>query len=223
MYRILVVEDDEVIAGAIAKSVAKWGYEVECVSDFQDVLGHFVRFDPQLVLLDLSLPFYNGFHWCSEIRKLSKVPIIFISSASDNLNIVLAMNMGGDDFIVKPFDLTVLAAKIRALIRRTYDFAGQTNLLEHRGAILNIGEGTLTYQGEKVQLTRNEHRILQLLLENKGQVVSRDALMNHLWETDSYIDDNTLTVNVTRLRRKLEAVGLEDFIVTKKSMGYLVE
>jgi len=178
---------------------------------------------PRLVLLDISPPFYNGFHWCSEIRKVSKVPIIFISSASDNLNIVLAMNMGGDDFIVKPFDLTVLAAKIRALIRRTYDFAGQTNLLEHRGAILNIGEGTLTYQGEKVQLTRNEHRILQLLLENKGQVVSRDALMNHLWETDSYIDDNTLTVNVTRLRRKLEAVGLEDFIVTKKSMGYLVE
>ena len=223
MYRILVVEDDPVIAGAIEKSVAKWGYEVECVTDFQDVLGHFVRFDPQLVLLDISLPFYNGFHWCSEIRKVSKVPIIFISSASDNLNIVLAMNMGGDDFIVKPFDLTVLAAKIRALIRRTYDFAGQTNLLEHRGAILNIGEGTLTYQGEKVQLTRNEHRILQLLLENKGQVVSRDALMNHLWETDSYIDDNTLTVNVTRLRRKLEAVGLEDFIVTKKSVGYLVE
>jgi two-component system response regulator protein BraR/BceR len=223
VYRILVVEDDPVIAGAIEKPVAKWGYEVECVTDFQDVLGHFVRFDPQLVLLDISLPFYNGFHWCSEIRKVSKVPIIFISSASDNLNIVLAMNMGGDDFIVKPFDLTVLAAKIRALIRRTYDFAGQTNLLEHRGAILNIGEGTLTYQGEKVQLTRNEHRILQLLLENKGQVVSRDALMNHLWETDSYIDDNTLTVNVTRLRRKLEAVGLEDFIVTKKSMGYLVE
>lgn len=223
MYRILVVEDDEVIAGAIAKSVAKWGYEVECVSDFQDVLGHFVRFDPQLVLLDLSLLFYNGFHWCSEIRKLSKVPIIFISSASDNLNIVLAMNMGGDDFIVKPFDLTVLAAKIRALLRRTYDFAGQTNLLEHKGAILNLSEATLTYQGEKVQLTRNEHRILQLLLENKGQVVTREALMNYLWETDSYVDDNTLTVNVTRLRRKLEGLGPRGLIVTKKSMGYMVE
>jgi DNA-binding response OmpR family regulator len=196
---------------------------VECVSDFQDVLGHFVRFDPQLVLLDLSLPFYNGFHWCSEIRKLSKVPIIFISSASDNLNIVLAMNMGGDDFIVKPFDLTVLAAKIRALLRRTYDFAGQTNLLEHKGAILNLSEATLTYQGEKVQLTRNEHRILQLLLENKGQVVTREALMNYLWETDSYVDDNTLTVNVTRLRRKLEGLGLRGLIVTKKSMGYMVE
>ena len=223
MYRILVVEDDEVNAGPIAKSIDKWGNEVECVSDFQDVLGHFVRFDPQLVLLDLSLPFYNGFHWCSEIRKLSKVPIIFISSASDNLNIVLAMNMGGDDFIVKPFDLTVLAAKIRALLRRTYDFAGQTNLLEHKGAILNLSEATLTYQGEKVQLTRNEHRILQLLLENKGQVVTREALMNYLWETDSYVDDNTLTVNVTRLRRKLEGLGLRGLIVTKKSMGYMVE
>jgi len=223
VHRILVVEDDPVIAGAIAKSVAKWGYEVECVADFQDVLGHFVRFDPQLVLIDVSLPFFNGYHWCSEIRKVSKVPIMFISSASDNLNIVLAMNMGADDFIVKPFDLTVLAAKIRALIRRTYDFAGQTNLLEHRGAILNIGEATLTYQGQKVQLTRNEHKILQLLLENKGQVVRRETLMNYLWETDSYVDDNTLTVNVTRLRRKLEEVGLKDFIVTKKSMGYLVE
>lgn len=223
MHRILVVEDDPVIAGAIAKSVAKWGYEVECVADFQDVLGHFVRFDPQLVLIDVSLPFFNGYHWCSEIRKVSKVPIMFISSASDNLNIVLAMNMGADDFIVKPFDLTVLAAKIRALIRRTYDFAGQTNLLEHRGAIVNIGEATLTYQGQKVQLTRNEHKILQLLLENKGQVVRRETLMNYLWETDSYVDDNTLTVNVTRLRRKLEEVGLKDFIVTKKSMGYLVE
>lgn len=223
LYRILVVEDDPVIAGAIEKSVTQWGYEVQCVTDFQDVLGSFARFDPQLVLLDISLPFYNGYHWCSEIRKLSKVPIIFISSASDNLNIVLAMNMGADDYITKPFDLTVLAAKIRALIRRTYDFAGQTNLLEHRGAILNVGEAALTYQGQKVQLTRNEHRILQLLMENNGRVVTREALMNYLWATDSYVDDNTLTVNVTRLRRKLEAVGLTDFIVTKKSMGYLVE
>lgn len=223
MYRILVVEDDPIIAGAIEKSVAKWGYEVECVTDFQDVLGHFARFDPQLVLLDLSLPFYNGFHWCSEIRKVSKVPIMFISSASDNLNIVLAMNMGGDDFITKPFDLTVLAAKIGALMRRTYDFTGQTNLLEHRGAILNLGDATLTYQGQKVQLTRNEHKILQLLLEHKGQVVTREALMNYLWETDSYVDDNTLTVNVTRLRRKLEGLGLGEMIITKKSMGYLVE
>jgi two-component system response regulator protein BraR/BceR len=223
VYRILVVEDDLVIAHTIQKSIEKWGYQVECVTDFQNVLGKFVEFDPQLVLLDISLPFYNGFHWCSEIRRLSKVPIMFLSSASDNLNIVMAMNLGGDDFITKPFDLTVLAAKIRALLRRTYDFAGQTNLLEHRGAVLNISDATLTYEGQKVDLTRNEHKILQLLLENKGQVVTREAIMTHLWETDSYVDDNTLTVNITRLRRKLESIGLKDFIVTKKSLGYMVE
>lgn len=223
MYRILVVEDDMIIANAIKKTITKWGYQVECVTDFQDVMGQFVAFDPQLVLLDISLPYYDGFHWCTEIRKVSKVPIIFISSASDNLNIVMAMNMGGDDYITKPFDLTVLAAKIRALIRRTYDFAGQTNLVEHRGAILNIGDGTLTYRGQEVELTRNEHRILQLLMENKGQVVTRETIMTHLWETDSYVDDNTLTVNVARLRRKLESLGLDDFIVTKKSVGYMVE
>lgn len=223
MYRILVVEDDQVIANTIKKSIAKWGYEVQCVTDFQKVLSQFIEFDPQLVLLDISLPFYNGFHWCSEIRKISKVPIMFLSSASDNLNIVMAMNMGGDDFITKPFDLSVLAAKIRALLRRTYDFAGQTNLLEHKGAILNISDATVTYQGQKVELTRNEHKILQLLMENKGQVVTRETIMTHLWETDSYVDDNNLTVNITRLRRKLESIGLADFILTRKSMGYMVE
>lgn len=223
MYRILVVEDDQVIANTIKKSIAKWGYEVQCVTDFQKVLSQFIEFDPQLVLLDISLPFYNGFHWCSEIRKISKVPIMFLSSASDNLNIVMAMNMGGDDFITKPFDLSVLAAKIRALLRRTYDFAGQTNLLEHKGAILNISDATVTYQGQKVELTRNEHKILQLLMENKGQVVTRETIMTHLWETDSYVDDNTLTVNITRLRRKLESIGLANFILTRKSMGCMVE
>ena len=223
MYRILVVEDDQVIANTIKKSIAKWGYEVQCVTDFQKVLSQFIEFDPQLVLLDISLPFYNGFHWCSEIRKIFKVPIMFLSSASDNLNIVMAMNMGGDDFITKPFDLSVLAAKIRALLHRTYDFAGQTNLLEHKGAILNISDATVTYQGQKVELTRNEHKILQLLMENKGQVVTRETIMTHLWETDSYVDDNNLTVNITRLRRKLESIGLADFILTRKSMGYMVE
>jgi DNA-binding response OmpR family regulator len=173
--------------------------------------------------LDISLPFYNGYHWCNEIRKLSKVPIIFISSAADNMNIVMAMNMGGDDFIAKPFDLSVLTAKVQAMLRRTYDFAGQTNLMEHHGAILNTSDATLTYNGEQIDLTRNEYKILKMLMENSGNVVPREALMTMLWETDSYVDDNTLTVNVTRLRRKLEAVGLAEFITTKKGMGYEVK
>lgn len=223
MYRILIVEDDPIIAKTMEKHIASWGYEVACVTDFNDVLSEFAAFDPQLVLLDISLPFFNGYHWCNEIRKLSKVPIIFISSASDNMNIVMAMNMGGDDFLAKPFDLSVLTAKVQALLRRTYDFAGQTNLLEHRGAILNTSDATLTFQGDRIELTRNEYKILKMLMENKGKVVSRESLMVMLWETDSYVDDNTLTVNVTRLRRKLEALGLTDFIATKKGMGYEVK
>src|SRR5690554_3410498 len=183
MYRILIVEDDAVIASAMKKGLEVWGYEVECVSDFKNVLSDFARIDPQLVLLDISLPFYNGYHWCNEIRKLSKVPIIFISSASDNMNIVMAMNMGGDDFLAKPFDLSVLTAKVQALLRRTYDFAGQTNLLEHRGAILNTSDATLTFQGDRIELTRNEYKILKMLMENKGKVVSRESLMVMLWET----------------------------------------
>lgn len=223
MYRILIVEDDAVIAKTIEKHIKSWGYEVECATDFEDVLSHFVAFNPQLVLLDISLPFYNGYHWCNEIRKLSKVPIIFISSAADNMNIVMAMNMGGDDFIAKPFDLSVLTAKVQAMLRRTYDFVGQTNLMEHNGAILNTSDATLTYNGEQIDLTRNEYKILKMLMENSGNVVPREALMTMLWETDSYVDDNTLTVNVTRLRRKLEAVGLAEFITTKKGMGYEVK
>ena len=223
MYRILIVEDDAIIAKTMQRHITSWGYEVKCAADFKDVLSLFVAFDPQLVLLDISLPFYNGYHWCNEIRKLSKVPIIFISSASDTMNIVMAMNMGGDDFIAKPFDLSVLTAKVQAVLRRTYDFAGQTNLLEHRGAILNTSDATLTYEGEQTDLTRNEYKILKMLMENNGKVVTRESLMTMLWETDSYVDDNTLTVNVTRLRRKLEALGLPDFITTKKGMGYEVK
>ena len=223
MYRILIVEDDAVIASSMKKGLEVWGYEVECVSDFKNVLSDFARIDPQLVLLDISLPFYNGYHWCGEIRKFSKVPIMFISSASDNMNIVMAMNMGGDDFIAKPFDLNVLTAKVQALLRRTYDFAGTSSLLEHRGAILNVSDGTFTYDGEKVELSRNELKILQVLMENSGKVVSRDTLMVKLWETDSFVDENTLSVNVNRLRRKLESLGLTDFITTRKGLGYLVE
>ena len=223
MYRILIVEDDPGIAQAVAEQAEMWDLEARCVKNFRNVLAEFSEYDPHLVLLDISLPFFNGYHWCGEIRKVSKVPILFISSASDNMNIVMAMNMGADDFIAKPFDLNVLTAKIQAMLRRTYDFGGQTGFIEHHGAILNTNDTTLTYQGQKVELTKNDYRILQTLMENKGKVVSRDTLMAKLWETDSFIDENTLTVNVTRLRRKLDAVGLTDFILTKKGIGYLVE
>lgn len=220
MYKIFMVEDDEIIARSIREHLQAWNYDVCCVEDFSNVVAEFVRFDPQLVLMDITLPCFNGYHWCSEIRKISKVPVIFLSSAADNMNIVMAVNMGADDFIPKPFDLEVLTVKIQAMLRRSYDFAGTGSMLEHKGAILNLNETTLTYQEQKIELTKNEFRILEILMENKEKVVSRETLMTRLWESDNYVDENTLSVNVNRLRKKLEALGLEEFILTKKGIGY---
>lgn len=223
MYKLLIVEDDAVIAKLIQQHMESWGYESVCVENFQEVLQIFIAQNPQLVLMDISLPFYNGYHWCDEIRKISKVPIIFISSASDNMNIVMAVNMGGDDFVAKPFDLGVLQAKVQALLRRTYDFAGDSKLLEHNGMIFDTGKGLVTYADERVELTKNEMGILQTLLEQKGRIVTRDKLMERLWESDSFIDDNTLTVNVARLRKKLSEIGISDMIKTRKGIGYVVD
>lgn len=223
MYRLLIVEDDKGIAEAIKMQTEMWQLEVHCVENFRNVMAEFAKFEPHIILMDIALPFFNGYHWCSEIRKVSKVPIIFISSASDNMNIVMAMNMGADDFISKPFDQSVLMAKLQAMLRRTYDFADATPILEHRGALLNIGDYTLTYGDEKISLSKNEFRILLILMENKGKVVSREKLMGQLWETDSFVDENTLSVNVNRLRKRLDAAGLEDFIITKFGVGYLIK
>lgn len=223
MYKILIVEDDETIAGGLKTHLEKWNYQTECMTDFKDVMGKFLEFEPQLVLLDIVLPFFNGFHWCQEIRKISKVPIIFLSSVNDNMNIVMAMNMGGDEFIEKPFDLNVLTAKVQALLRRAYSFQGNVNVLEHEGMLLNLNDASLSYKGEKMSLTKNEFRILQMLMENSGKIIARDDIIARLWESDAFIDDNTLTVNVARLRKKLENVGMEGRIKTKKGIGYYLD
>lgn len=223
MYKIFIVEDDEVIADMLAAHLRTWDYEVECAKDFKNIMGQFAAFDPQLVILDIMLPFFNGFHWCQEIRKRSKVPVIFLSSAGDNMNIVMAMNMGGDEFIEKPFDLHVVTAKVQAVLRRAYSFGGALNVLEHGGAVLNLSDASLTYQEERAELTKNEFRILQTLFQNAGKIVSRDEIIERLWESDEFIDDNTLTVNVARLRKKLAALGIGDMIRTKKGIGYIVE
>ena len=222
MYKIMIVEDDGNMANAMRTQLTAWGYEVYCVQNFQKVTEEFLTEEPQLVLLDIMLPFFNGYHWCSEIRKHSNVPILFISSASDNMNIIMAMNMGGDDFIAKPFDLNVLSAKVQAILRRTYDLAGTIPVLEHRGAILNLNDMTLHYEGQSLDLTRNEFRILQTLLEQKGKVVSRNTLMTRLWEIDSYVEENTLTVNINRLRKKLDELGLKEYLTTKVGCGYMI-
>lgn len=220
MYRILIVEDDEGIASGLQKQLTAWNFQARCVQDFRHVMAEFSDYSPHLVLLDITLPFFNGYYWCGEIRKVSKVPIVFLSLASDNMNIVMAMNMGGDDFMAKPFDPGVLVAKIQAILRRTYDFAGAVPVLEHRGALLNTGDGTLTYENRVIDLTKNEYRILFSLMQQKGAVVSREKLMEQLWENGSFVDENTLTVNVNRLRKKLDAAGLTDFIATKFGVGY---
>lgn len=223
MYRIFIVEDDKAIANALSLHLHKWDYDVVCAEDFKNIMESFAAFDPQLVLLDIMLPFFNGFHWCQEIRKISRVPIIFLSSAGDNMNIVMAMNMGGDEFIEKPFDLNVLIAKIQAVLRRAYSFQGSGNILEYRGLLLNLNDASVMYREQKLTLTKNEFRILQILLESSGKIVSRDTIITGLWESDEFIDDNTLTVNVSRLRKKLEGLGLEDYIKTKKGIGYIIE
>ena len=222
MQKIFIVEDDRGIAEAVASQAERWAFDVRIASDFRDVAGEVAQFQPHIVLMDIGLPFFSGYYWCSEIRKTSRVPIIFLSSAADNMNIVMAMNMGGDDFVAKPFDTNVLIAKVQALLRRTYEFGAAAPLLEHAGAILNTGDNTLTYAGEHIPLTKNEYRILLTLMQNKGKIVSREKLMEALWQTDSFVDENTLTVNVGRLRKKLESAGLHGFIATKFGVGYAV-
>ena len=220
MHKILLVEDDEVIRQQVKKMLEQWGYEVVLVEDFMQVLSIFVKVEPHLVLMDIGLPLFNGYHWCQEIRKVSKVPIMFLSSRDQAMDIVMAINMGGDDFVTKPFDQNVLLAKIQGLLRRSYEFGKDQSLLEYMGVILNLKAMDLVYQGEVVSLTKNEFQILQVLFERSGNIVSREDLMKELWNSDFFIDDNTLSVNVARLRKKLEAVGLNDFIETKKGVGY---
>lgn len=223
MADIFIVEDDPVIAREMDNFLTSWGHNVKCAQDFKNVTAEFADFNPQLVLLDISLPFFNGYCRCREIRKLSDVPIIFISSAADNMNIVTAVNMGGDDFLAKPFDLSVLNAKVQAILRRTYELSGAGNLKEHRGAVLNKQSAAVSYRGKSAELTKNEYRILLTLMEKSGKIVTRESIMEQLWQNESFVDENTLTVNVTRLRKKLESIGLADFITTKKGIGYIIK
>ncbi len=223
MYKILLVEDDEIISKSIKQHLENWGFEVIATRDFKNITNEFTECNAHIVLLDLILPLYDGFYWCKEIRKISNVPIVFLSSASDNMNIVMAVNMGGDDFISKPFNVSVLLAKIQAILRRTYDMPNGISILEHKGIILNLNDFTLSYRDKSIELTKNEFRILETLLVNKGKIVSRDTLMMKLWQDDNYVEENTLTVNVTRLRKKLEDLGIDDFIKTKVGCGYIIE
>lgn len=222
MYKIMIVEDDVTIRKILKESLCQWGFNAFYIKDFNQVLKSFIDEKPHLILMDVTLHFYNGYYWTKEIRKYSKLPIIFISSNTGNMDMIMAMNMGGDDYITKPFELDFVIAKVQALLRRSYEFITQSSIIEHEGLVLNLLEGIITYQNQSEELTKNELKIIQLLLENKGNIVSRDKMMVKLWNSDCYIDDNTLTVNVNRLRKKIEKLGLMNFVKTKKGMGYYV-
>ena len=221
--KVFIVEDDAVIARAVAAHLTTWQMQVQCAGNFEKITEEVEDFQPDIIIMDIKLPYYNGFYWCAEIRKTSKVPIVFLSSADDNMNIVMAMNMGGDEFIEKPFVLNVVTAKVQAVLRRTYEFRGTADIMEWNGAILNLADATVLYQDQKQELTKNEFKILQMLLENTGKIVSRESIMTRLWDSNEFIDDNTLTVNVARLRKKMEQIGLGGKIITKKGIGYMVE
>ncbi|MCK4027274.1 response regulator transcription factor [Streptococcus suis] len=220
MYKILLIEDDQVIRSLLAKNLQNWGYQVEVVEDFQMVLDHMRTFQPHLLVLDIGLPYFNGYYWCQEIRKFSQLPILFLSSHDQPMDIVMAINMGGDDFVTKPFDMTVLLAKIQGLIRRSYDFLGDQSLLWFGPVCLDLKTMQVVYGADKEELTKNEFQILRVLFEQAPQIVGRDQLMRQLWNSDIFVDDNTLSVNVARLRKKLADLGLADLIVTKKGLGY---
>lgn len=222
MARIFIVEDDAVIALQIKKHLQDWGHEVQIASELADIISQAKEFKPELYLLDITLPYYSGYYWCEKIRAFSDAPIIFISSASSPMNIVMAVNMGGDDFVAKPFDMDVLNAKVQAMLRRAYQ-SSSANVIEAGGAALLIAEQKLEYEDEQIELTKNEFRIMSKLMQCKGSIVSRDELCLSLWQTDCYVDDNTLSVNVNRLRKKLADAGLTDYIKTRKGAGYIIE
>lgn len=222
MFKILIVEDDRGIAEGIQSLLEQWGMEARQVQDFRNITGEFETYQPHLILLDIKLPSYDGYYWCGQLRQRTAAPIIFISSAADNMNIVMAMNMGGDDFIPKPVDPMVLTAKLQALLRRTYELGEPCQALECHGALLDLSSGTLECGGQRLELTKNEFRILRALLENRDKTVSRERLMTVLWQSDCYVEENTLTVNVARLRKKLEGVGLGGIIATKPGEGYIL-
>lgn len=224
MFKVLIVEDDVKIREIVLENIKKWGYDGKIADDFGKVMEYFIDYQPHLVLMDINLPAFDGFYWCGKIRELSKVPIIFISSRNSNMDIVMAINMGGDDFVQKPFSLEVLLAKVNALLRRTYSYVDvEANILEHRGVVLNLKDSCVIYQERSLELTKNEFKILYILMKNNGKVVSRDEIMRKLWEDESFVDDNTLTVNINRLRKDLDDLGLVEFIKTKRGQGYIIQ
>ena len=223
MAKIMVVEDEEIIRQLIMEELDEWQFETFGTTDFNQVFSDFEREEPQLVLLDINLPVLDGYHWCQKIREISKVPIIFISSRNTNMDMIMAMNMGADDFVTKPFQIDVLIAKINALLRRSYNYTElSSEMMSHNGITLNVDNGSMEINGEIIDLSKNEYRLLFILMKHNGKILSREKLLRALWDDERFVDDNTLTVNINRLRRKIEQAGIQGYIETKVGQGYIV-
>lgn len=221
MYRILIVEDDNTISSILEEHLKKWDYDVRTAADFSDVLSDFTAYEPHIVIMDINLPYYDGFYWCSKIRELSNVPIVFLSSRDGDGDKIRAITQGGDDYIEKPFSMDLFTVKLSAILRRAYSSADQAlNVLQFRDLILNIERLQVFCREKEAELTKNECRILTMLIKSNGNLVTRSRMMQSLWDDESFVDDNTLTVNVNRLRKKLDEIGLEDCIKTVKGEGY---
>lgn len=223
-YKIYIVEDDEAIGQMMKMSFDKWGYDVVLTEDFSQVAQEVANHSPHLVIMDIMLPRFDGYYWCKKIREFSNVPIIFVSSKDTNMDLIMAMNVGGDDYITKPFSMDILIAKVQAVLRRSYSYTDtSSNMLVYGDLMLNMDDNTLIYGDKTLELTKNEYRIMTILLSNKQKIVTRDTIMRKLWEHESFVDDNTLTVNINRLRKKLSEIGLPDLISTKKGQGYMIK
>ncbi|MFC4102659.1 response regulator transcription factor [Paenibacillus xanthanilyticus] len=221
--KIMIVEDEPTIRDMLGETLRKWGFETVEAEQFDQVLQTFQTSNPHLVLMDINLPSFDGFYWCSQIRQLSQVPILFLSSRNTPMDMVMAMNMGGDDFIQKPFYTDVLMAKINAILRRTYTYVDPSHsFIEHDGVVLNVKDATLHCGDRKAELTKTEFILTHMLMLHKGSIVTRKKMMRALWEDEHFVDDNTLTVNMTRLRKKLAELGKESFIATRKGEGYMI-
>lgn len=223
MYKILIIEDDSAFCINMIKNLSRWNFETYKIDDFENVLVEYLNIKPHLILMDVNLPYFDGFFWCKQIRDIAKTPIIFLSSRDSSMDIIMAVNQGADDYITKPFKFELLVAKIQALLRRTYDYQNDAReTIEYKGVILDINSGTLSHEDKKVELTKNEQKIIRLLMKNKTKVISRQKLMKELWDDDYFVNENTLTVNINRIRNKIDNIGIEHFITTKKGDGYII-
>lgn len=222
MEKIIIVEDDKIIREELQSFLSKYGYEVVAPSEFENIVEFILNENANLVLLDINLPVFYGYYICREVRKKSEVPIIVVTSRDSDMDELMSINLGADDFVTKPYNTQILLARIGALLKRSGSSTVSTNILTYKDFQLNLSNATVLYNGKEIDLTKNEVKILSYLINHKGEIVSRELLMEYLWTSEFFVDDSTLTVNITRLRKKLEEIGIENVIETRRGLGYIM-